>query len=173
LSHRLVLTADSTPSILLGSGVSRRVTVDDVSVERRCTSPFRPHGPRRTVATNGLGRYFPMPSGTGLAAGASRSLGHTSYRTWTICSAVRRGSETAAVLSREVASGADSSSRRVKFGRYSVGSVNVLRSLGIEFAAVVGHSSGEIAAAYAAGRLTLKDAIRIAYLRGVAAQYYA
>ncbi|GLA56737.1 type I Iterative Polyketide synthase (PKS) [Aspergillus tubingensis] len=49
--------------------------------------------------------------------------------------------------------------------------VNILRSLGIEFAAVVGHSSGEIGAAYAAGWLTLRDAIRVAYLRGVAAQY--
>ncbi|PYH28554.1 polyketide synthase [Aspergillus neoniger CBS 115656] len=49
--------------------------------------------------------------------------------------------------------------------------VNILWSLGIEFAAVVGHSSGEIGAAYAAGRLTLRDAIRIAYLRGVAAQH--
>jgi acyl transferase domain-containing protein len=47
--------------------------------------------------------------------------------------------------------------------------VNILRTLGVEFAAVVGHSSGEIAAAYAAGWLTASDAIRIAYLRGIAA----
>lgn len=46
--------------------------------------------------------------------------------------------------------------------------VNILRSLGIEFAAVVGHSSGEIAAAYAAGWLSAADAIRVAYLRGLA-----
>ncbi|KAI9035960.1 non-reducing polyketide synthase pyr2 [Aspergillus affinis] len=46
--------------------------------------------------------------------------------------------------------------------------VNILRSLGIEFAAVVGHSSGEIAAAYAAGWLSASDAIRVAYLRGLA-----
>ncbi|KAB5530404.1 hypothetical protein GE09DRAFT_1252605 [Coniochaeta sp. 2T2.1] len=45
--------------------------------------------------------------------------------------------------------------------------VNVLRAAGIEFAAVVGHSSGEIGAAYAAGYLNAGDAIRIAYLRGV------
>jgi acyl transferase domain-containing protein len=35
---------------------------------------------------------------------------------------------------------------------------------------VVGHSSGEIAAAYVAGLLTLDDAIKIAYFRGQAAQ---
>lgn len=44
--------------------------------------------------------------------------------------------------------------------------VNLLDALGISFAAVVGHSSGEICAAYAAGLLTASDAIRIAYLRG-------
>jgi acyl transferase domain-containing protein/SAM-dependent methyltransferase len=48
--------------------------------------------------------------------------------------------------------------------------VNFLRSLGIEFAAVVGHSSGEIGAAYAAGFLTASEAIRIAHLRGVFAK---
>ncbi|KAH1786665.1 Non-reducing polyketide synthase pyr2 [Aspergillus fumigatus] len=44
--------------------------------------------------------------------------------------------------------------------------VNILRAVGIEFSMVVGHSSGEIVAAYAAGVLTAADAIRIAYLRG-------
>ncbi|PYH98773.1 ketoacyl-synt-domain-containing protein [Aspergillus ellipticus CBS 707.79] len=45
--------------------------------------------------------------------------------------------------------------------------VNMLRALRIEFSAVVGHSSGEIVAAYAANAITAKDAIRIAYLRGL------
>ncbi|KAI9693988.1 MAG: putative Hybrid PKS-NRPS biosynthetic cluster [Bathelium mastoideum] len=44
--------------------------------------------------------------------------------------------------------------------------VDLLRSAGIEFAAVVGHSSGEMGAAYAAGYLSASDAIRIAYYRG-------
>ncbi|KAL4971438.1 polyketide synthase [Aspergillus desertorum] len=44
--------------------------------------------------------------------------------------------------------------------------VDLLRSSGISFGAVLGHSSGEIAAAYAAGRLTAGDAIRVAYYRG-------
>ncbi|KAE8358146.1 hypothetical protein BDV27DRAFT_163862 [Aspergillus caelatus] len=47
--------------------------------------------------------------------------------------------------------------------------VKLLRSLGITFSAVVGHSSGEIAAAYAAGVVTESDAIRIAHLRGFVA----
>jgi acyl transferase domain-containing protein len=49
--------------------------------------------------------------------------------------------------------------------------VNFLRALGISFTAVVGHSSGEIAAAYASGLLNSSDAIRIAYLRGNVAKY--
>jgi acyl transferase domain-containing protein len=44
--------------------------------------------------------------------------------------------------------------------------VDSLRVWGIEPSAVVGHSSGEIAGAYAAGVLTLKEAIITAYYRG-------
>ena len=44
--------------------------------------------------------------------------------------------------------------------------VNLLRSAGIQLQAVVGHSSGEIGAAYAAGFISATDAIRIAYYRG-------
>lgn len=43
----------------------------------------------------------------------------------------------------------------------------LLKAAGISIAAVVGHSSGEIAGAYAAGYISAKDAIRIAYLRGI------
>lgn len=45
--------------------------------------------------------------------------------------------------------------------------VDLIREAGVEFAAVVGHSSGEIAAAYFTGRLSAADAIRIAYYRGL------
>ena len=49
--------------------------------------------------------------------------------------------------------------------------VDLLRAAGIVFTAVVGHSSGEISAAYAAGYLTAEDAIKIAYYRGWSLQY--
>ena len=48
--------------------------------------------------------------------------------------------------------------------------IDLLRAAGITFAAVVGHSSGEIAAAYAAGFISDHDAIRIAYYRGLFAR---
>ncbi|KAK0749364.1 hypothetical protein B0T18DRAFT_427495 [Schizothecium vesticola] len=44
--------------------------------------------------------------------------------------------------------------------------VDVLRACGILPAAVVGHSSGEIAAAYAAGYLSREEAWRVAFFRG-------
>ncbi|RDW80856.1 hypothetical protein BP5796_05554 [Coleophoma crateriformis] len=47
-----------------------------------------------------------------------------------------------------------------------LGLVEVWKSWGLKPNSVVGHSSGEIAAAYAAGFLSLRDAIVIAYYRG-------
>ncbi|KAI0879957.1 polyketide synthase [Annulohypoxylon maeteangense] len=46
--------------------------------------------------------------------------------------------------------------------------VDLLHSWGVRFTSVVGHSSGEIAAAYAAGFLTSSQAILVAYFRGYA-----
>ncbi|KAI0469853.1 lovastatin nonaketide synthase [Xylariaceae sp. FL0804] len=48
--------------------------------------------------------------------------------------------------------------------------VDLLCAAGIRFSSVVGHSSGEIAAAYAAGFLSAHDAIRVAYYRGLYAR---
>ncbi|KAE8404371.1 thiolase-like protein [Aspergillus pseudonomiae] len=45
--------------------------------------------------------------------------------------------------------------------------VDLLRAAGVIFAGLVGHSSGEIAAAYAGGFLNASDCIRIAYYRGL------
>lgn len=45
--------------------------------------------------------------------------------------------------------------------------VDLLRHWGVRPTATVGHSSGEIAAAYAAGYITHQDAVRIAYVRGL------
>ncbi|KAK4105143.1 polyketide synthase 3 [Parathielavia hyrcaniae] len=48
-----------------------------------------------------------------------------------------------------------------------LGLVDLLRGLGLAPAAVVGHSSGEIAAAYAAGFLSFADAMAASYFRGL------
>lgn len=49
--------------------------------------------------------------------------------------------------------------------------VDLLRSWGISPSAVTGHSSGEIAAAYAARNLTLEECVKIAYARGLASNF--
>ncbi|KND94632.1 Lovastatin diketide synthase LovF [Tolypocladium ophioglossoides CBS 100239] len=46
--------------------------------------------------------------------------------------------------------------------------VDTLASVGVQPAAVVGHSSGEVAAAYAAGAITANEAIAVAFHRGQA-----
>lgn len=51
-----------------------------------------------------------------------------------------------------------------------VGLVNLLKDADITFHTVIGHSSGEIAAAYAAGRISAADSVRLAYYRGVHAK---
>ena len=69
-------------------------------------------------------------------------------------------------------SGGESSLDKAEFAQplctvIQVALVNLLRSLGITPSAVTGHSSGEIAAAYAAGALTMKEALLTAYYRGL------
>lgn len=51
--------------------------------------------------------------------------------------------------------------------------VELLREANIHLDAVVGHSSGEIAAAYSAGFLTARDAMYIAYYRGLHCRHSA
>ena len=45
--------------------------------------------------------------------------------------------------------------------------IDLLKTANVHFSAVIGHSSGEIAAAYAASYLTARDAICVAYYRGL------
>lgn len=47
-----------------------------------------------------------------------------------------------------------------------IGLVNLLYSWGVVPDAIIGHSSGEIAAAYASGALSMEDAIKLSYRRG-------
>ncbi|GAB1312343.1 Polyketide synthase [Madurella fahalii] len=68
----------------------------------------------------------------------------------------------------------DATESRINLAQYSqplctvlqVALVELLRSWNIEPAGVVGHSSGEIAAAYCCGALTREDAWTVAYYRG-------
>ena len=50
-----------------------------------------------------------------------------------------------------------------------LGLINLLKSWGVKATAVVGHSSGEIAAAYCTGMLDIESAMAVAYYRGLLA----
>nr|A0A4P8WAE5.1 RecName: Full=Polyketide synthase-nonribosomal peptide synthetase pyiS; Short=PKS-NRPS pyiS; AltName: Full=Pyrichalasin H biosynthesis cluster protein A; AltName: Full=Pyrichalasin H synthase [Pyricularia grisea]QCS37521.1 PyiS [Pyricularia grisea] len=75
-------------------------------------------------------------------------------------------------LREKILEGAESSSVAMAFisqpvcAAVQIMLVDMLRAAGIEFSGVLGHSSGEISAAYAAGYLSSEDAIRAAYYRG-------
>ncbi|TIC90982.1 Lovastatin nonaketide synthase mokA [Colletotrichum higginsianum] len=51
--------------------------------------------------------------------------------------------------------------------------VRLLSAAGVKFEAIVGHSSGEIGCAFAAGFISARQAIRVAYLRGFASRHAA
>ncbi|KAI2888312.1 hypothetical protein CBS76997_8218 [Aspergillus niger] len=173
LSHRLVLTADSLENLqeALKGEVQRRSTDTSSTVTRRLTPE-----PKRILGVfTGQGAQWPQ-MGLDVISQCPQALAWlqelqealdtlpTEYRPdFTLLDELSAPEATSRLNSAAVSLPLRTALQIIQ--------VNILRSLGIEFAAVVGHSSGEIAAAYAAGRLTLKDAIRIAYLRGVAAQH--
>jgi acyl transferase domain-containing protein len=72
-------------------------------------------------------------------------------------------------------SGSDGNSEDARYAQplltaIQIALVNLLRSLGIRPATVLGHSSGEIAAGYASNALTATEAIIVAYYRGLVTQ---
>ena len=77
---------------------------------------------------------------------------------WTIENELQKSSKTSQVQKAELS--------QPLCTAVQIGLVDLFATIGVEPAAVVGHSSGELAAAYAAGALTAKEAIIGAYERG-------
>ncbi|KAK2003339.1 beta-ketoacyl synthase domain-containing protein [Colletotrichum falcatum] len=77
---------------------------------------------------------------------------------WDAAEELRRPAETSRITSPEMS--------QPLCTILQVGLVDLLLSWGVRPARVVGHSSGEIAAAYCAGSLSARDAVEVAYLRG-------
>ncbi|KAI4284877.1 MAG: hypothetical protein L6R38_001086 [Xanthoria sp. 2 TBL-2021] len=84
--------------------------------------------------------------------------GITDPPAWTIEKELQKSSKTSQVQTAELS--------QPLCTAVQIGLVDLLAKIGVEPAAVVGHSSGELAAAYAAGALTAKEAIIGAYQRG-------
>lgn len=78
--------------------------------------------------------------------------------TWTVHDELRKNSRTTRVNEAEFS--------QPLCTAIQIALVEALASVGVKPAAVVGHSSGEVAGAYAAGALTLREAVAVAYHRG-------
>ena len=85
-----------------------------------------------------------------------RSLKHAPE--WTIAEELQKSAQTSRINKAEFA--------QPLCTAIQIGLVNAVKRYGIHPSAVVGHSSGEIAAAYAAGSLSMPEAIICAYYRG-------
>ncbi|KAM0223013.1 hypothetical protein ACHAQD_003744 [Fusarium lateritium] len=77
---------------------------------------------------------------------------------WSIINELLKPAETTQIFKSELSQPLCTAVQLALFNKFA--------SLGISPTAVVGHSSGEIAAAYAAGYLSMEEAIMIAYYRG-------
>ena len=88
--------------------------------------------------------------------GILRSL--KSPPSWTILSELSKSAKTSQLHRAEVA--------QIVCTAIQIALVNALVRSGVQPEAVIGHSSGEIAAAYAAGVLSVAEAIIVAYYRG-------
>lgn len=82
--------------------------------------------------------------------------------TWSLCQEMLAGDESSRI--------AEAALSQPLCTAIQVVLVDLLQAAGVTFSSVVGHSSGEIAAAYAAGFFSAHDAIRIAYYRGLYAR---
>ena len=78
---------------------------------------------------------------------------------WSIIRELQKGKESSKIYTAEYS--------QLLCTALQLGLVVLLKSWGLAAEAVVGHSSGEIAAAYAAGRISMRDAIVISYYRGL------
>ncbi|PYI33512.1 hypothetical protein BP00DRAFT_366747 [Aspergillus indologenus CBS 114.80] len=128
-----------------------------------------PATPRILAVFTGQGAQWPTMGREILRA--SRAAQHTVSRlqsaldtlpdapTWSLATELRADKETSRLASASVA--------QPLCTAVQILLVDLLRLAGIAPSVVVGHSSGEIAAAYAAGMISAADAIRIAYYRGV------
>ena len=88
-------------------------------------------------------------------------LGQLSQKpSWTIMKALEEPFETSCINEPSVS--------QTVCTALQIALVNLLKEWGIDPVATVGHSSGEIAASYAAGRLKASEAIVLAYFRGQA-----
>lgn len=154
----------SHASYVVTDGIQRIVPSREQQSSDKTSSP-----PKLVFAFTGQGAQWPQ-------MGRDLMLQSTSFRNsidnldavlqrlpdapkWTLVDALLAPKETSRLSEAEISQPCCTA--------VQVALVDVLREYGVKPDAVVGHSSGEIAAAYASGAISAVDAIRIAFYRGL------
>lgn len=165
LAHRLVARAASPAQLAdrlaeyaQGQAVSGIVTDRAVASETG-TDPVRP-----VFVYSGMGPQHPgmglalLQSEPAFAAAAERADGYfKEVSGWSILDEMRRLGEDSRMADTRIAQPSNV--------LLQIALTDLLRSKGIEAAAMVGHSVGEIGSGYAAGLLSAKDAMQVGFYR--------
>ncbi|KAK8068274.1 Compactin diketide synthase [Apiospora saccharicola] len=160
--QRIAVTADSLVS-LRGQLLSMLGNADNIQVEKKQENPavgyiFTGQGAQYFQMATRLRRYAVFRQAILDAEATLRRLGAP----WSLSAELAAPERLSRVDSVEIAQPACTA--------VQIALTLLLRSWGLTPATVVGHSSGEIAAAFAAGFLSQDTALAVAYMRGVAAQ---
>ncbi|KAJ0123851.1 Beta-ketoacyl synthase [Diaporthe amygdali] len=166
-SHKAFFTSVNQPDLIakieeaIASGVDKSSTYSVSAIDRR---------PSTLAIFTGQGAQWPK-MGLNLIQASSlarriihelddslASLPEADRPNWTIMTELERGSGESRLGEAAIA--------QPLVAAVQILLVNLLRLAGVVLHTVVGHSSGEIAAAYASGFISQSDAIRIAYYRG-------
>ncbi|KAI8275512.1 Compactin diketide synthase [Colletotrichum sp. SAR11_240] len=119
---------------------------------------FTGQGAQHAGMVTGLRRYEPFAAALKRASRCLENLGAS----WSIEKELERSAEAGSRIN-------DAEISQPACTIVQLALVQLLRAWGVEPAAVAGHSSGEIAAAFAAGLISFETAVAVAYLRGQAA----
>ncbi|KAK8109398.1 hypothetical protein PG999_007535 [Apiospora kogelbergensis] len=154
--HRLALSADSLSSLLEQLRTASPSTKASETLDGDIAFIFTGQGAQYFQMASGLEQYDVFSQAIKRAESFLANLGAP----WSLAEELSKPQHESRVDDAEISQPACTA--------IQLGLVMLLQSWGISPAAVVGHSSGEIAAAFAARLISFEAAIAISYFRGVA-----
>ncbi|KAK8023284.1 Compactin diketide synthase mokB [Apiospora marii] len=155
--HRMAITANST--ITLGDQLLSTPSKSGYTRDPLPVFIFTGQGAQYFRMAAGLDRY---PAFSGAIQRAERFLTEQLGAPWSLTAELAKAQAASRIDGAEICQPACTA--------VQLALVALLQSWGVAPAAVVGHSSGEIAAAYAAKLISFEAAVAVAYFRGIAVQ---
>ncbi|RYP73400.1 hypothetical protein DL771_003668 [Monosporascus sp. 5C6A] len=152
-SHRVAATAHSLASLKAQLSTTKPKKIRD----RTITFVFTGQGAQHARMAAGLQRYEPFAAAIEQAEAHLHALGAR----WSLKEELSRPDSESRINEAEISQPACTA--------VQLALVLLLSSWGVEATAVTGHSSGEIAAAFAANLISFEAAVAIAYFRGLSA----